>query len=559
MKLGWVCLVERRTDNDPWKETYAYFTSGRKLWLYIEALAWDKKPLIVLAHNAFFDCTASGFYSHFGRSNYRVSFRYDKGTTYIFTIRNKGRTIKVLSTTNYFPASLKEMGKAVSLEKLEVDFANTTTEQLSTYCKRDTEILAKYMQQYIEFVKQKDLGRFGMTRASQAMNAFRHRFMDVPIYLHQDNDVRALETSAYFGGRTEAFRLGKIPGGPFTTLDINSMYPFIMANRKVPVRYRGTLEKPSIAKTKTILGRFACVAQVQLDTDSPIYAVRRKGKVIFPIGKVETYLCTGGLKEAIKRSHLKRVIKLAYYEQAVVFSRYVEYFYGMRQSAKLAKDNLSDTYAKYCLNSLYGKFGQYKPIVSEELLEDTEEYSRQEIFDHTQLKTIVVTKCMGVSSVEEGRSYAEKSFYAIPAHITEYARLLLWTIIESAGIDRALYCDTDSIKVRSKDTPKLAAFISPTKLGSLKIERVSDSLTIHGCKDYADGDQVKIKGIPKSAKQVGPQTYTYQTWLKQSSHLRLRSPDKYIIVNTTKTLSRVYDKGRVLSSGIVRPLRLKDW
>jgi len=558
MSLATVCYSSRDHHTEKWADTYSIFKTGKGVWDYIASLATDKKPLLVFAHNAFFDLTVSSFFPYFTYRGWKRGFSYAKDLTYILFIKKGKKTIKVVSTTNYFPASIKEMGKAISLEKIEIDLKTSSTPNLIAYCQRDTEIVVKYMQQYMEFISSRDLGCFAVTRASQAMNAYRHRFMPTNIYIHKSDEARELETFAYFGGRTECFRLGKIADGPFTTLDINSMYPYVMKEYASPTKLRAILSDVSIEKAKDILKRFAVVAKVEITTDTPIYAVRTKDKVVFPIGTFITGLCTGGLKEAIKRKHVTKILQLAYYDQDFIFGEYVDYFYGLRKEAKETSNKINDTYAKYCLNSLYGKFGQYTPLVDTKEADESMEYSREEIYDIPRQKMIVVTTFMNVTTTEDGREYGDRSLYAIPAHITEYARLLLWKIIEGIGTDKVLYCDTDSIKVRSKDMKYVKYPISQTELGALKIEHTTPQLIIFGLKDYQDGDEIKIKGIPKKATKNANGSYTYDCWLKQPSHLRAGESNRYIIQRITKTLSREYTKGRVSSSGMVRPLIYKQ-
>ena len=554
LHMAWVCLCERRKATDKWTDTYTLFKTGKAIWDYIQSLAWDKKPIYVFAHNAFFDLTASSFFPYFTYRGWKRTFWYDKGLTYIFFIKKGSKTLKIVSTTNYFPSSVAEMGKAIGLEKMDVDPLLASEAETETYCRRDVEIVVKYLQRYMVFIAESDLGRFAVTRASQAMNAYRHRFMPTQIYLHKDDEARELECYAYFGGRTECFRLGKIHGGPFTTLDINSMYPWAMKAYPSPTKLRGVLHDVSITKLRDLLTRFACIGKVRLKTDVPIYAVRAKDKVVFPIGSFTTGLCTGGLKEALARKHIVEIISLAYYDQDHIFNDYVDYFYAMRKDAKATDNKLQDTYAKYCLNSLYGKFGQYQPLIETTDSVGTLDYSREAIYHVPNNKTIVVTKCMNVTSVEDGRTYAEKSLYAIPAHITEYARLLLWSIIEKAGPDKVLYCDTDSIKIRQRDMKSIHYPISQTQLGALKIEHTTDVLTLFGLKDYVDGEETKIKGVPKRSVKNADGSYTYQSWLKQASHLQLGESDRYIVRNVTKRLSRQYTKGRIAKNGRILPL-----
>jgi len=79
-------------------------------------------------------------------------------------------------------------------------------------------------------------------------------------------------------------------------------------------------------------------------------------------------------------------------------------------------------------------------------------------------------------------------------------------------------------------------------------------LTLFGLKDYVDGEETKIKGVPKRSVKNADGSYTYQSWLKQASHLQLGESDRYIVRNVTKRLSRQYTKGRIAKNGRILPL-----
>lgn len=559
MRLAWSCLAERRDSRSPWSEDWRLWKDGADLWRYVEREAKDRKPLYLVGHNVFFDLTVSGFFSYFASRGWTRSFTYDKGLTYIFCIRSGRRSLKAVSSTNWFPASLAAMGRVVGLEKLDVDYRTSDLDLLAIYCFRDVEILVSYVLRYIRFIADRDYGSFRLTRASQALSAYRHRFMDHPIALHEEDEVRRLESAAYFGGRTEAHRLGEIAGGPFLSLDVNSMYPYCMKSFTYPVKLRDYTVSPSVKRVDSYLGRFLLVAEVDLETDAPLYAVKRFHRVVFPVGRIRTFLTTPALAEAVRRGHLKRVHRVALYDGAAIFSRYVDEFYALRGEARSSGDVLLDSFAKGLLNSLYGKFGQY--LHEEEVIGPAsgEEYNRYVILDTTTGEREVRTTCMGVETSSGEMSFSDRSFYAIPAHVTDHARMLLWSIIEEVGYDRCLYCDTDSVKIRRRDLGRLRYPIDSSKLGALKVERRFDRLAIYGLKDYVEGEVAHVKGVPGSAVEVRPGVYRFQAWLRQSSHLRRRSPDRYIIVDMERELRREYTKGIVRPSGRVDPLVFSDY
>ncbi|GAH16471.1 unnamed protein product, partial [marine sediment metagenome] len=90
---------------------------------------------------------------------------------------------------------------------------------------------------------------------------------------------------------------------------------------------------------------------------------------------------------------------------------------------------------------------------------------------------------------------AVNSVPAISAHVTDYARLYLWKLIQIADIVNCFYCDTDSLIVNEKGYKNLSKFMDKDRLGWLKVEDVSSCVDIRGAKNYTFGDNTRMKLI----------------------------------------------------------------
>lgn len=558
MKIAWTCYYQRGPNRKADSESWRFWEKQYPLWKYIEDLTREKTGLYVVGHNIFYDLQVSGFFRYFTRSGWVLNFIYDKGLTYILVVKKRKRTLRLISTTNYFDISLKKLGDMVGLPKLDVDFDDVSDDQLKTYCHRDVEIIKVAMVQYLDFIESNDLGKFSLTKSSQSFAAYRHRFMDVKINLHSYPVVIDLESKAYIGARCECFRLGIQDGGPFVSLDINSEYPFVMKAQRYPCRLVNFRIDPPLDLVNEILLKFACVAEVHLDTDTPIYAVRQNNMVVFPVGCFKTFLCTGGLLEAARRGHLKRVYALAIYEKADLFSRYVDFFYNLRMKSKKAKNPAYVKMLKFFLNSLYGKWAQWQPETVETEDITFEGYYRMETLDLLTGRTEMEYKLLNKVVRQIGRDPGRNSFIAISAHITEYGRLLLWRIIEEIGPENVLYCDTDSIKIKERDLKKVRYGQHPTRLGALKVDERFEYFDIRGAKNYVTDKGRHIKGIPLKAKEVEPFRYSYPSFLSQTAHLEMKVDMGVVVKYVERFSPRKYLKGEVAPDGTISPFRLSE-
>jgi len=553
--IGWVCLWTIKKGQKRGRKQWQYYDSAVAFNHYLEGQVTGHRGTIITGHNIFFDLQASGFYKHFTDAAWCLDFYYDRGLTYILKCVKGKDSFTVVSTTNWFDQSLEILGRALGLPKGKVDFSSVTDFELKKYCRRDVEILVKAMGKYLDFIKTHGLGRFSLTKASQAFTAYRTRFMKHKILIHECEDIHSLERTAYMGGRCECFRIGQIKGGPFVSLDVNAMYPHVMKKFTYPWKLIGYFENLDQARAADMLKSHSVIAAIQVKTPEPAYAVKYKGKTIFPVGHFTCYVCSRGLEYAIRNSHLVKIVRASVYRRADLFTGYVNYFHKLRRRYKRDGNNIMLLLCKYMHNSLYGKFAQLNMTTEIDFDYTGNEYLREEVFNMVTGHTVVITRFMNRYLIQYPEGEGEYSNVAIAAHITENARFELWDLIKTAGIKNVLYCDTDSIKIRSRDVSKVKHLIDPDRLGFLKIEDRSNELYIQGPKNYRTENIRKIKGIPQKAVEAPRGVFTFTSFCGQISHMRTGQIEGARVETITRRLISPYTKGRVHKTGRVTPFR----
>lgn len=559
MYLAWTCYLRKKANTIEYYEEWKCWETTYPLWKYIADLVRQRTVLYIFGHNLLVDLQASEFFYWFAHWNWTVEFLYQEGIVFILIISKDECRVKLVSTTNYFDTSLAKIGDLVGLPKGEVDFDRDPYDKIKEYCKRDVEILVKAMTDYIRWVNQSDLGKFRLTTASQALCAYRHRFMSEKIYIHRHENTMDLERSAYMGGRVECFFIGKPAGAPFVSLDVNSMYPYVMAEHDYPCKLLDHRPGSDCADIDWLLRDYCVIAKVLLNTQTPLYAVRSEFKLIFPIGKFEAFLCTEGLKQAMARGHLHEILELSIYEKAPLFRDYVDYFYQVRREYKVANQPVLVEFTKLLMNTLYGKFGQRYTDSDREICMDADSFYSMQIIDLVTRQKVIEYQLLNTRIVETKQTEGNLSFPAIAGHVTEYARFKLVRIIEAAGWTNVLYCDTDSVMIRKSNLGRLKALVDPNQLGALKIERTFDELNILGPKSYHAGDITRLKGIPRHATQIAPTHYKYMSFPKLKTHLKERINRGQIVREVIKTIRSDYDKGKVLPDGSVQPFILSQF
>lgn len=550
--LGVACFVRYDPRYKQPKEEWLEFKEKEVFWNWVERYSKGKKKLVLCAHNVTFDfIVLDGFRALLARG-WDLTKLISDGHVNVWKFRKDKATIQIVDSLNWFAGSLKDIGTQIGVPKMSIDFNECSDEELMRYCRNDVFVLVKLFTAYHQFHKSNPVGNFAATLAGQAFNSFRHRFMHTPIYIHCNEEIDERERLAYFGGRTEAFFIGKLPQANYYYLDVNSLYPSVMRHNLYPTRYVVIDSRMDASKLRRAMAEHFVIAQVVLNTSVPAYPKVHDNRLIFPIGEFITTLATPELSYALEHNHIQSVSWAHLYEQADVFTEYVDYWYPKRREYKAEGNQVMAYFTKIFLNSLYGKFGQrggkWEEIGETDVnrLEYTTQYNQDGSKTYYRMMAGLVQ-----SRHVEGCSF--DTLTAVAAAVTSYARMLLWNLITTAGRNNVYYVDTDSLFVNEQGYNRLANWVDVESIGKLKVEDKDFDLEIRGLKDYSFGAVTKTKGVSKSARLVAPNTYRQEHWPSLQGLLRRGSISSYHTYMVEKELKREYLKGTVTGSGYVAP------
>lgn len=554
-QFGWAARSEY-TSRETWTEP-EWFRFGVPVdfWQWLETRCRSKRALHIYCHNANFDWQTTDACILLPQLGWSAdTLIFDDPPNYM-RWRKGDKTLKLLDTTNYWKRSLKDIGHRIGLEKYDLPTTWTDAEIGDRYCKRDVEILLTALQQWIAWLRAHNLGGLGISLAQQAWRAYLHTYYDYPIYIDDNEEGLAVARAAYYGGRTEAWTVGTFLHD-VRCLDVNSMYPYVMQQQSYPTRLHGVYKRVKHDELARWLRKYALCAQVTIDTDTPIYPLRSDDGLLFPVGQFDTFLSTPELAEALVRGHLARCNVVALYEHAPVFTRFVTELYKLRQDLRAASDEAGVFFVKILLNSLYGKFGQRSG--NEVIIGDCDP-SLFRVEDELDIDTGTRYRLRYIAGKILSRERTTESRYshpAIAAHVTAYARMLLWRLIEQAQPQNVHYMDTDSLHVNQKGFGALQTLIDPDRLGALKLEKSIDTAVYYGPKDYELDGVRTIKGVRRDAIEIDVGVYSQSQWVSLKGATVAEHHGAPLVRQVQKRFTRRYRKGTVERDNRVSPFRL---
>ena len=556
LKVGYARLTRRSRGGTFETVSECVFTTRFGLFRWLSGVLVHKQRYYIVAHNVSFDWRITGLSHYFDSRLYKRTVFIESGLNFIVRYSKKKQGVVVMNNMQLFNMSLRKLGASIGFDKGEVDFKAVSKKDLIAYCKRDVEVMVVAWNKLCSFIRDNDLGNFNLTLASDAMGAFRHRFMDQHIVIHNNPDAIALERAAYHGGRVEMFFQGRTNCGPIYSLDVNSMYPYVMRQSPVPIRLVRFFRHPTPAQFESVRRAYGYIVEATIKIDEPTLPLVYNNRLCFPVGTVRGTFARPELERSLISGQLLEVHTLAAYEEAVIFDKYVYFFYEKRKQYKKEGNLAFEMICKLMLNSLYGKFGQ-RNLVYKKIAENTKVpdgmYSVIETWNQRPT-TYRVYK--GVVEKETGYEEGYNSFVAIAAYITSLARAQLYEYIKLAGRENVFYCDTDSLFVNELGHARLSSVIDPARLGALKLEGIEPYAEFYGSKRYRFGTKIRSKGIRAGAREISPGMFEQEKWRGFRGALRSGDSDSVQIDVVRKEISSKYLKGFVLPSGVVSPFRL---
>ena len=282
------------------------FNSGDEFFNYLESRLRQRRKLWVMAHNMDFDFGAVGGFSQLVKRGYEVSFWAFAPNLFLLRAQKEKAVLMFIDSGGYLTTSIEALGKRVGLAKLPMPAPEGSTSEWSSYCNRDVQILQNSFEAYMQFVDSNDLGKLGLTGPSQAIAAYRHRFMGEKLVLHRIPGLIQSERLMYHGGRTEAFFIGEAPADMIHYLDVNSMYPYVMKEKEYPCEFLGVEMDPSRMLISQAMRKFEVGADVTINIPEPAVP-HVTDKLLFPTGRFRSTMAGPEFRYCYDRGWCERV------------------------------------------------------------------------------------------------------------------------------------------------------------------------------------------------------------------------------------------------------------
>lgn len=369
------------------------------------------------------------------------------------------------------------------------------------------QIIREAVLQIFAWVERDGLGPFKPTGSGQSYSAFRRRYLADRILVHDDQDRLRAERVSMWAGRTEAWRHGRISGGPFIELDMRAAYTRIASQCNVPTIAVGGKCKPTVQAVLSQRGRYEYLCHVQVETEVPVVPASSGQHTFWPVGHFDTWVWSPEL--ALLHSYATKVkIAVAYkYRTAPALQDFSSYVLSVLDAPPESNLGLPTLVMKHWSRTLVGRFGlRYRAWIP--FSEDNDpDLSMCTFIDYDE-NTMTDMLCVGrdmllLGALEE----SVESVPQIPAWVMSECRRRLWETMVDIGLERIVYVDTDSIIIATNGDRAYEREITRSYASMWAPKARHIRLSIHGPRNLTADNDRRMSGLPTTAIQAGPSEY----------------------------------------------------
>jgi len=266
---------------------------------------------------------------------------------------------------------------------------------------------------------------------------------------------------ALFGGRTEPFKL--YATGPIYHIDVVSLYPTVCAFDEIPVGLPTHMNDPGeiwdlFVNRKELFGYVRCEVEPPKDLLIPFLPNRREedGRLVFALEPMTGTWTTVDLYFAMEHGYqIKNVYQATHFEPSErkigPFKEYVDTFIKIKQKAKAEGNKTMYLISKLFLNSLWGKFVEQPHKSNLSIVVNPSEYYQMMDSPHIEtesMRWIEVWDNVWMVRYDFDDKFTKNAKNNNPylgTFVLSHARRRLHEMMVQIGLDRVIYCDTDSI------------------------------------------------------------------------------------------------------------------
>lgn len=495
------------------KKKTEFYTEKQEMWKRLKQIAQRahnrKKVAYVYGHNVKYD-----FY---GIADFEdKQLKIYSHQPFIATLSHEGKeTMKILDSMSIWNTSLKQVGKMLEYEKLEMPKTIGHPRELRKYLERDVEVCLQSIVHAKELLKRNEikvrrLYTIGQIAMNKTLNEFKNEeittkeFRESFFEDEKNNKVwqsqhPELIRAGYRGATEHA-----IPGkwNAVDVYDFNGLYQWAAMHMKFPkMNTEKVWKKPKKEEIIDKIGITRCMIKNET-CEHGLLQIRTPNSTYIPkTGK--TLIGTWTNREL--RHAEQNGYKILSVEWSITYEEtdnpYKKVIPKLNKNKEEAETGIERSLWKGIANHGFGKWGQIR-TGQEIVIDNIEEIKKYTKRNYDMTHGVPGTYMMIYRKKRQENS-PKKSYYApiIPALINAEARCIMYDNIKKLPYEKWLYTGCDSII--TTDTNFHRQLDIGGRTGQFKTVLWKTPAEIIAKKHYKAGKQVKAAGIRRTGIETG--------------------------------------------------------
>jgi hypothetical protein len=400
----------------------------------------------------------------------------------------------------------------LGLPKLKMPSTKASKEVWDEYCTRDAEIVARAVQELVDFIEREDLGNWQPTGAGMAYSTWRHKFMAHRVLVHDDTAVLAREREAMHTGRAEAWRHGTLNGDTWYEVDLRSAYTRIAAECDLPAKYKFSHGRINQGQYEELSGIYRVLSKVRVTTDKPVVPFYTGERTIWPVGEFVTCLWDVEVNELLAEGQSVEWLAIDCYTKAPVLADWATWTLGVTNGDLADASQVVRSWTKHSGRALIGRLSLRVPSWE---MYGANPHGEAGISYDVDYDTTDMRRMMHIGDktfVETDRVEGRDSVPQITGWIMAECRIRLWWAMCAAGFDNVAHVDTDALVVNAEGLRRLKGHYGASFRHMWQVKATWNYMTVYGPRNLRVGRDRKVAGVPKSAKEVKPNVFTGERW-----------------------------------------------
>lgn len=418
--------------------------------------------------------------------------------------RKDGQRLVMIDLRTWVPKSITTIAGMVDVALTFCDLSGEKLSPKALGADDKCRIVQAAWQEIAEWLRAEDMGNWRATGASMGWQAWRRRFMDHRVLVHDDAEAREAEHLSVYVGRAEAYRIGKLHKQQWFDWDMECAYARMARDHLLPFKLTATTAKPQ-AKTlsRPRWGR-SWLYRAQVATEVPVLPWHGPDGVCWPVGTFSGVWWDVELREAQAAGADVRLERGWGYATAPVLRSWGEWVLDTLTAGAGTRSQVCRTVIKHWSRTLIGKFGS--------------QYSNFEYWvPNWEPEVIRMSKLLKKGEparrmlqlgpniyVESGKVDAPDSMPAIMSYIMALCRMSLWRTMQTVGMEHIVHCDTDGFICDRVGHETMLRM----EIDGWRHKGTWRRLTVYASRRLVGDLERRLPGVPTTANQTGERSFT---------------------------------------------------